>query len=48
MEGIEALLNNEADAFIGNKAVAIYRLNKMKANKVKSLRRTLWEIAMDL
>ena len=46
VEGLEALLNNEADAFIGNKAVAIYRLNKMKAaNKVKVLEEPFGEIS---
>ena len=46
VEGLEALLNNEADAFIGNKAVAIYRLNKMKAaNKVKVLEEPVGEIS---
>ena len=46
VEGLEALLNNEADAFIGNKAVAIYKLNKMKAaNKVKVLEEPFGEIS---
>ena len=36
IDGIQALLDDEADAFIGNKAVVIYRLNKMKkTNKIK-------------
>lgn len=36
IEGIQALLDDEADAFIGNKITAIYQLNKMKkADRVK-------------
>ncbi len=30
IEGLQALLEGEADAFIGNKLTAIYNLNKMK------------------
>lgn len=46
VEAIEALLNDEADVFIGNKPVAIYRLHKMKAShKVKTLDEPLGEIS---
>ena len=46
IEGIQALLDDEADAFIGNKAVVIYRLNKMKkANKIKLVGEPLGETA---
>lgn len=44
VEGIKALLEDEADAFIGNKAVAIHKLNKMrKADKVKIVGEPLGE-----
>ena len=46
IEAIQALLEDKADAFIGNKAVAIYRLNKMKkANKIKLIGEPLGETA---
>lgn len=46
VEAIEALLNDEADVFIGNRPVAIDRLHKMKAShKVKILGEPLGEIS---
>ena len=46
MEGIKALLEGEADAFIGNKITAIYQLNKMKkADKVKIVGMPIGETA---
>ncbi|HFL3828677.1 TPA: EAL domain-containing protein [Clostridioides difficile] len=46
MEAIQALLDGEADAFIGNKIMAKYYLNKMKsANKIKIVGEALSETA---
>ncbi len=46
LEGIKALLEGEADAFIGNKITAIYQLNKMKkADKVKIVGMPIGETA---
>lgn len=46
MEGIEALLDGEADAFIGNRITAIYHLNNIrKTNKVKTIGEPLGETA---
>ncbi|MCF6464851.1 EAL domain-containing protein [Clostridium sp. Cult2] len=46
IEGIQALLNGEADAFIGNKTTAIYYLNNIRrSNKVKIVGQPLGETA---
>ena len=46
IEGIEALLNGEADVFIGNRITAIYYLNNVrKTNMVKTIGEPLGETA---
>lgn len=46
IEALKALLDNEADAFIGNREMAIFQLHKMKAaNKVKVLEEPFTELS---
>ncbi|SHD78263.1 EAL domain-containing protein [Schnuerera ultunensis] len=46
IEGIQALLDGEADAFIGNRMTAVYYLNNIKKiNKVKTIGEPLGETA---
>lgn len=46
IEGIQALLDGEADAFIGNKITAVYYLNNIrKTNKVRTIGEPLGETA---